>query len=78
MITTLADPVAETVADDILAVAAGHPKPTLVGWIIAPSLARKGMARLHEGRIPFYDSPERVVQALAALAEWQALRSRAG
>jgi acyl-CoA synthetase (NDP forming) len=78
MITTLADPVAETVAGDILAAAAGCPKPILVGWIIAPSLAPKGMARLHQGRLPFYDSPERVVQALAALADWQALRARAG
>jgi acyl-CoA synthetase (NDP forming) len=78
MITTLADPVAETVAGDILALAARCPKPILVGWIIAPSLAPRGMARLHAGRVPFYDSPERVVLALAALAEWQALRARPG
>jgi len=74
MLTTLADPLAEVIADGLVAVATGCPKPVLVGWIIAPSLARKGMARLIEGRIPFYDSPDRVVLALAALAEWQRLR----
>jgi acyl-CoA synthetase (NDP forming) len=44
-----------------------------VGWIITPSLAKKGMARLIEARIPLYDSPERVVVALSALAEWRRL-----
>jgi acyl-CoA synthetase (NDP forming) len=74
MLTTLADPLAEQVADDVVAATRGLPKPVLVGWIITPSLARRGMGRLIEAKIPLYDSPERVVLALAALAEWQRLR----
>ena len=73
MLTTLADPLADQVAADIVAAAQGVSKPLLVGWIITPSLARKGMARLTEARIPLYDSPERVVFALSALAEWRRL-----
>ncbi len=74
MLTTLADPLAEQVADDVVAATRRLPKPVLVGWIITPSLARRGMGRLIEAKIPLYDSPERVVLALAALAEWQRLR----
>jgi acyl-CoA synthetase (NDP forming) len=73
MLTTLADPLAEQVAGDIVAATQGLSKPVLVGWIITPSLAKKGMARLIEARIPLYDSPERVVAALGALAEWRRL-----
>jgi len=73
MLTTLADPLAETIADDLVATTRGLDKPVLVGWIIAPSLARKGMGRLLEGRIPIYGSPDRVVLALRALADWAAL-----
>jgi hypothetical protein len=53
-------------------------KPVLAGWIIAPSLARTGMRRLLEGRIPIYGSPDRVVLALRALADWAALGVEAG
>jgi len=70
MLTTLADPLAEQVANDIVTATRGLSKPVLAGWIIARSLARKGMVRLIEARIPLYDTPERVVLALAALAEW--------
>lgn len=70
MLTTLADPLAESIADDLVATTRGLDKPVLVGWIIAPSLAQKGMGRLLEGRIPIYGSPDRVVLALRALADW--------
>lgn len=73
MLTTLADPLAEAIADDLVAVTRGLDKPVLAGWIIAPSLARKGMGRLVEGRIPIYASPDRVVLALRAMADWAAL-----
>ncbi len=73
MLTTLADPLAEEIAGDVAAAVRGLAKPVLVGWIITPSLARKGMARLIQARIPLYDSPERAVFALAALADWQRL-----
>lgn len=70
MLTTLADPLAEQIADDIVAATRRLAKPVLVGWTITRSLASKGMARLIKARIPLYDTPERVVFALAALAEW--------
>ncbi|MGH7321320.1 MAG: acetate--CoA ligase family protein [Candidatus Rokuibacteriota bacterium] len=73
MMTTMVDPLAEEIAGDVLATVRGLRKPVLVGWIVAPSLARKGMARLIAGKVPFYDSPDRVVVALAALAEWARL-----
>jgi acyl-CoA synthetase (NDP forming) len=73
MLTTLTDPMAAEVAADVAAAVRGLAKPVLVGWIVTPSLARKGMARLIEARIPLFDSPERVVVALAALAEWRRL-----
>ncbi|MBI4608924.1 MAG: acetate--CoA ligase family protein [Candidatus Rokubacteria bacterium] len=71
MLTTLTDPLAEQVAEDVAAAVRGLTKPVLMGWIVTPSLARKGMARIIEAKIPLYDSPERVVLALHALAEWQ-------
>jgi acyl-CoA synthetase (NDP forming) len=70
MLTTLADPVAEEVAEQIAAMARDLAKPVLASWIIARSLAAKGMARLMDARIPLYDTPERAVRALAALADW--------
>jgi len=73
MLTTLTDPLAEKVADDIVTAVRGLDKPVLMGWIVTPSLARKGMGRIIEAKIPLYDSPERVVMALAALAEWERL-----
>ncbi len=73
MLTTLTDPLAEQVAGDIAAAVRGLDKPVLAGWIVTPSLAKKGMTRLIEAKIPLYDSPERVVFALSALAEWQRL-----
>lgn len=73
MLTTLTDPLAEQVAGDIAAAVRGLNKPVLAGWIVTPSLAKKGMTRLIEAKIPLYDSPERVVFALSALAEWQRL-----
>ncbi len=73
MMTTMVDPLAEEIAGDVLATVQGLRKPLLVGWIVAPSLARTGMARLIAGKVPFYDSPDRVVVALAALAEWARL-----
>jgi acyl-CoA synthetase (NDP forming) len=73
MLTTLADPLAEQVAEGLVTEIRRLSKPVLVGWIITPSLARRGMGRLLEAKIPLYDSPERVVLALWALAEWQRL-----
>lgn len=76
MLTTLTDPLAEQVASDIAAAVRGLHKPVLAGWIVTPSLAKKGMSRLIEAKIPLYDSPERLVLALAALAEWNRLGDR--
>jgi acyl-CoA synthetase (NDP forming) len=73
MLTTLADPLADSVAEQIVTTVRGLSKPVLVSWIIAPSLAARGMARLTEARIPLYDTPERAVRALAALAGWPRL-----
>lgn len=73
MLTTLTDPLAEQVAEDVAAAVQGLDKPVLMGWIVTPSLAKKGMSRIIRAKIPLYDSPERVVLALAALAEWQRL-----
>jgi acyl-CoA synthetase (NDP forming) len=73
MLTTLTDPLAEQVANDIVTAVRGLDKPVLMGWIVTPSLARKGMGRIIEAKIPLYDSPERVVFALFALAEWERL-----
>jgi acyl-CoA synthetase (NDP forming) len=70
MLTTLADPVAEEVAEQIAATTRDLAKPVLASWILARSLAAKGMARLMDARIPLYDTPERAVAALAALADW--------
>jgi acetate---CoA ligase (ADP-forming) len=75
MLTTLADPLAETVADQLAETARGLAKPVLVSWLVARPLAAKGMARLTEARLPLYDTPERAVHALAALAEWRRLGS---
>lgn len=75
MLTTLSDPLAEQVAEDVARAVRGLDKPVLMGWIITPSLAKKGMGRIIQAKIPLYDSPERVVLALAALAEWQRLRA---
>jgi acyl-CoA synthetase (NDP forming) len=77
MLTTLADPLAEKVAEQLVATVRGQSKPVLVSWIIAQSLAARGMARLTEARIPLYDTPERAVRALAALAEWPRLAAGA-
>jgi acyl-CoA synthetase (NDP forming) len=77
MLTTLADPLAEKVAEQLVATVRGQSKPVLVSWIIAHSLAARGMARLTEARIPLYDTPERAVRALAALAEWPRLAAGA-
>ncbi|MFQ5898943.1 MAG: acetate--CoA ligase family protein [Candidatus Methylomirabilia bacterium] len=74
MLTTLTDPLGEQVANDMVAAARGLAKPLLVGWIVTRSLAKNGMSRLIEARIPIYESPERVVLALSALAEWHRLR----
>ena len=73
MLTTLIDPLAEAVIDQVVATAKGLTKPVLVSWLVAPALATRGMARLIEARIPLYDTPERAVNALAALAEWPRL-----
>jgi acyl-CoA synthetase (NDP forming) len=77
MLTTLADPLAEKVAEQLVATVRGQSKPVLVSWIIAQSLAARGMARLTEARIPLYDTPERAVRGLAALAEWPRLAAGA-
>jgi acyl-CoA synthetase (NDP forming) len=73
MLTTLADPLAEDVAVDLAQLLGDLPKPVLVSWIIARSLAARGMRRLTEARIPVYDTPERAVAALAALRRWATL-----
>jgi acetyltransferase len=73
MLTTLTDPLAEAVMEQVVARVQGLAKPVLVSWLVAPSLATRGMARLIEARIPLYDTPERAVNALAALAEWPQL-----
>jgi acyl-CoA synthetase (NDP forming) len=78
MLTTLTDPLAEQVASDVAAAVRGLDKPVLMGWIVTPSLAKKGMGRIIEARIPLYDSPERIVLALAALAEWPRLGEECG
>jgi acyl-CoA synthetase (NDP forming) len=75
MLTTLADPLAEEVTGQLAATVQGLSKPVLVSWLVARSLAAKGMARLTEAKLPLYDTPERAVHALAALAEWPRLGS---
>jgi acyl-CoA synthetase (NDP forming) len=73
MLTTLTDPLAERVADHIVATVRGHAKPVLVSWLVSPSLAGRGMGRLAEAKIPLYDTPERAVHGLAALGDWPRL-----
>ncbi|MFQ5840729.1 MAG: acetate--CoA ligase family protein, partial [Candidatus Methylomirabilales bacterium] len=73
MLTTLTDPLAERVADDVVSAVRGLGKPVLVGWIVSRTLAKNGMGRLTDAKIPIYESPERVILALSALAEWRRL-----
>jgi acetate---CoA ligase (ADP-forming) len=73
MLTTLADPLAESVAEQIARIVRGLSKPVVVSWLIDRSLAGRGMGRLTDARIPLYDTPERAVRGLSALAEWARL-----
>ena len=78
MLTTLTDPLAGQVANDMVTAVRGLAKPLLVGWIVTRSLAKNGMTRLMEARIPMYESPERVVLALSAaliLGGWGQLKA---
>jgi acyl-CoA synthetase (NDP forming) len=61
------------VAAQIVETVRGRSKPVLMSWLVARSLAAKGMARITDAKIPLYDMPERVVRGLAALTDWQSL-----
>ncbi|WP_394139229.1 acetate--CoA ligase family protein [Cytobacillus oceanisediminis] len=78
MLTTIGGTIASKVAEDIIELSKKTEKPMYVAWTIAESLAKDGMNKLREAKIPLYPSAERAVKALAAvqqhmnfLEEWE-------
>jgi acyl-CoA synthetase (NDP forming) len=85
MLTTIGGAIASKVAEDIIELSKQTDKPMYVAWTIAESLAKEGMNKLREVKIPLYPSAERAVKALAAvhkhkvfLEEWEEKKGEYG
>ncbi|MCS0671342.1 acetate--CoA ligase family protein [Cytobacillus firmus] len=85
MLTTIGGEIASKVAEDIIELSKQTEKPMYVAWTIAESLAKDGMNKLREAKIPLYPSAERAVKALAAvqqhmvfLEEWEEKKGEYG
>ncbi|MBN9742723.1 hypothetical protein DMP23_16700 [Amycolatopsis sp. A1MSW2902] len=63
MVTTVADPMAEELAREIVRQVEATAKPVLVSWTIAKELAPRGLGLLREAGIPVFDDPARALRA---------------
>ncbi|MFT4199252.1 acetate--CoA ligase family protein [Gordonia sp. (in: high G+C Gram-positive bacteria)] len=68
LVTTVADPMAEEIASQVVAAVDASDKPVLVSWTIAAELAPKGLGLLRDRGIPVFDDPARMIRA-ARLAQ---------
>ncbi|GLB60565.1 acetate--CoA ligase family protein [Cytobacillus sp. NCCP-133] len=69
MLTTIGGSIAAKVAEDIIELSKKTEKPMYVAWTIAESLAKDGMDKLRQAKIPLYPSAERAVKSLAAIQQ---------
>ncbi|MEN0134549.1 MAG: acetate--CoA ligase family protein [Rhodococcus sp. (in: high G+C Gram-positive bacteria)] len=63
LVTTVADPMAESIAHEVATQIASSTKPALVSWTIAAELAPVGLKVLRDAGIPVFDDPARAVAA---------------
>lgn len=63
-ITTVADPMAEQIAAQIVEQAQRSAKPVIVAWTIAAELAPEGLGILRDAGVPVFDDPARALRAV--------------
>lgn len=71
MLTTVGEPIASRIADDIIALHQRSDKPILIAWSIAESLAANGMAKLKKAQIPVYSSADKAVKVVGHMVAFE-------
>lgn len=66
-ITTVADPMAEEIAAQLVEQVERSTKPVVVAWTIAAELAPRGLGLMRAAGIPVFDDPARALRAVALL-----------
>jgi acyl-CoA synthetase (NDP forming) len=69
MLTTIGDPQAAEIAEQIVPLITASEMPVVVSWTIAPELAPRGLAILREAAIPVFTDPLRAAAALSAVVD---------
>lgn len=64
MLTTVGEPIASTIAGDIINLLQNGEKGILITWLISETLASDAFQLLRKNGIPIYSSPERAVAVL--------------
>jgi acetate---CoA ligase (ADP-forming) len=76
LVTMAAEPRATFYGREISKIAHGSPKPVIVAWTGALSLAPLGYPMLYENRVPHFLSVRGAVKAMKALADYRAFLNR--
>ncbi|MCM3567496.1 acetate--CoA ligase family protein [Neobacillus mesonae] len=64
MLTTVGEPIASIVAQDIIEISKSSSKSLIVTWLISETLASNAFHLLRKNQIPIFSSPERAINVL--------------
>lgn len=70
MLTSVGEPIASMVAEDIVQLAETNKKSILVSWLLAEALAKNGFTILRKNGIPVFSSPEKAVTTLSYVTNY--------
>ncbi|WP_413299881.1 CoA-binding protein [Bacillus sp. 1P10SD] len=70
MLTTVGEPIASLVAEDIVQLVKSHKKSILVSWLVSEALAKNGFQILRKNGIPIFSSPEKAVTCLSYVSDY--------
>jgi acyl-CoA synthetase (NDP forming) len=70
MLTTIGEPVATVIAEDLVRLTQLRNKGILVSWMIAESLAKNAFEVLRTNGIPIFSSPEKAINVLSYVSSY--------
>ncbi|RNF39747.1 acetate--CoA ligase family protein [Planococcus salinus] len=70
MLTTVGEPIASIIAEDIIDLSKQSDKPIIITWLISESLAANAFSLLRQNRIPIFSTPERGITVLKYISDY--------
>lgn len=70
MLTTVGEPIASIIAQDIVELSKNKKKGLMVTWLISETLAANAFDLLRKNQIPIFSSPERTIEVLSYITDY--------